>query len=296
MGAKACQTSGIGRRHTIPAESLFLLSAVAQYVGAVIAIGVFDEVPPQTVAWFRILGGAVALLGLSRRWWSGWSRHELVGIAVFGLATSGMNIFFYLAIDVIDLGKGVTLEFFGPIVVATVATRSARNGVALLFAFGGVAVLGGVEVAGNPLGLVYIMLASALWALYIVVGSRVAKVGRGVTGLGLGLLIGAVVTAPVGAPWSGPVWLSPRLLGLCLVIGVLSTAIGYGIDQYTMRLIPVRRFSLLLALLPVTASLIGWVALGQRPSTIDALGICLVLIGVAAQEREELHPERGQNV
>ena len=269
-------------------EALFVLSAVAQYIGAVIAVLLFDQVEPQTVAWFRIIGASIALLVVSRGWHSGWTRPQLLSVAVFGITTALMNICFYLAIDRIDLGKGVTIEFIGPITVAAIATRSIRNGVALAFAIVGVVVLGGVEVADNLDGLFFILLASALWAGYIVLGARVAQVDRGVAGLGLGLCIGAIVTTPIGAPWSGPVWLSPTLLAACLLVGVFSNAIGYGIDQFTMRRIPIRRFSLLLALLPVTASAIGWIVLGQQPSALDVVGITLVLVGVAVQERDEI--------
>ena len=271
-----------------PPEALFLVSAVSQYVGAAVAISVFDEVEPQTVAWLRVIGAAAALLLVSRGWHRGWTRRQLLGVAVFGVATALMNVAFYLGIERIDLGKGVTIEFIGPIAVAAFLTRTRRNAIALAFAVTGVAVLGGVEVDDNLVGLLFILLASTLWAAYIVIGSRVAQVDRGVAGLGLGLAIGAVVIAPIGAPWSGDVWLDPRLLALCLVVGVFSNAIGYGIDQFTMRRIPIRRFSLLLALLPVTAALVGWIALGQTPSAIDLGGIALVLVGVAVQERDEI--------
>ena len=274
---------------TAQPEALFVASAVAQYVGAVIAVTLFDRVEPQTVAWFRVMGAAIALLAVSRGWRSGWSRAQLAGVALFGTATALMNICFYLAIDRIDLGKSVTIEFIGPIAVAAATTRSGRNAVALVFAIGGVGVLGGVEIdAGNTTGLAFILLASALWAAYIVVGARVAKVDRGVAGLGLGLAIGTIVTLPIGVPWSGPVWVSPSLLALCLLVGVFSNAIGYGIDQFTLRRIPIRRFSLLLALLPVTAALIGWLVLDQRPSGTDVVGIVLVLVGVAIQERDAI--------
>lgn len=283
-------TPGAGTRwlNNTPPEALFVLSAIAQYTGAVIAVLLFDEVEPQTVAWFRVIGAAVALLAVSNRWWRGWTKSQLIAVSVFGVTTALMNIFFYLAISRIDLGKGVTIEFVGPIAVAALSTRSARNSIALMFAISGVVLLGGVEVDRNPYGLLFILLASAMWAAYIVIGSKVAQVDRGVAGLGLGLAVGAVLTAPAGAPWSGPVWLSPRLVGLCLVVGVFSSAIGYGLDQVAMRRIPIRRFSLLLALLPATATLVGWVTLGQQPSRLDAVGILLVLIGVASQEREEL--------
>ena len=274
--------------NTTQPEALFVLSAIAQYIGAAIAVLLFDEVEPQTVAWFRLIGATIALLAVSRRWWVGWTRRQLVAAGVFGIATALMNTFFYLAIDRIDLGKAVTIEFIGPIAVAAAATRSLRNAVALLFAVGGVMVLGKGEIDGNTIGLLFILLASTMWAVYIVVGSRVAQLDRGVAGLGVGLAIGSLVMTPVGAPWSGPVWASPTLLALCLLVGVFSNAIGYGIDQFVMRRIPIRRFSVLLALLPVTALAVGWIALDQQPSAIELVGVALVLVGVATQEREEL--------
>ena len=239
------------------------------------------------MAWFRVIGATIALLAVSRRWWAGWTREQLKAAALFGIVTALMNTFFYLGIERIELGKGVTIEFIGPILVAAVTTRSVRNGVALAFAACGVVVLGGVEVDENLDGLIFILLASALWAGYIVLGSRVARLDRGVAGLGVGLAIGALVITPIGAPGSADVWTSPRLLSLCLLVGVFSTAIGYGIDQFTLRRIPIRRFSVLLALLPVTAVLIGWIALGQRPSPLDLAGVSLVLIGVLVQDRDE---------
>ena len=69
---------------------------------------------------------------------------------------------------------------------------------------------------------------------------------------------------------------------------MFSNAIAYGIDQFTLRRIPIRRFSVLLALLPVTAAAIGVIALDQWPSPVEWVGITLVIAGVFLQEREEL--------
>ncbi len=274
--------------NTAQPEALFVLAAVAQYIGAAIAVVLFDEVEPQTVAWFRVIGAALAVLLVSRGWWSGWSRPQLLAAALFGVATALMNTFFYLGLDSTDLAKSVTIEFIGPITVAAIATRSARNAIALVSAAAGVVVLGGGEVGDNMAGLVYLLLASAMWAVYIVVGARVARLDRGVAGLGVGLAIGALAIAPLGAPGSGVVWLSWRLLALCLLVGVFSNAIAYGIDQFTLRRIPIRRFSVLLALLPVTATAIGLIALDQLPTAVEFAGIALVVAGVFVQERDEL--------
>ncbi len=275
--------------NTASPEALFVLSATAQYIGAVIAIDLFDRVDPATVAWLRVFGAAVALLLVSgRHLFRPWTRADFVAMTFFGVATALMNTFFYIAIDRLPLGKGVAIEFIGPITVAALRTRSRRNAAALAFAAVGVAVLSGVELSGEPLGLLFIFLASIMWAAYIVIGSRVAQQNRGVSGLGFGLLIGAVVVTPIGAPPSGPVWSSPHLILLCMFVGVMSNAIGYGIDQSVLRRIPVRRFSVLLALLPVTATVVAFIALDQRPSLIDLLGMALVLAGVIVQEREEI--------
>lgn len=272
-----------------PPEIFFLLSAGAQYSGAVIAIRLFDTVEPGTVALMRVASAAVILLAFSARsHHAQWTRHDVAWAALFGSFTAMMNLFFYLAIDRLPLGKGVTIEFIGPIAVAALTTRSARNTLALVAATAGVIVLGGVEISTEPLGLVYIFAASAMWAGYIVAGSRVARANRGVAGLGVGLAVGSLVIAPFGTGSAGYVLSTPSVLLACIAVGLLSSAIGYGIDQSTLRRIPVRRFSVLLALLPVCAAVFGFAFLSQTPTLLDLLGMILVLAGVAAQEREEI--------
>lgn len=277
----------------LPPELFFICSASAQYIGAVIAVNLFDQLAPAGVAWLRVISAALILLIFSARRLlaqGAWTKEEFVSAASFGIAVAFMNLTFYLAIDRLDLGKGVAIEFIGPICVAALQTKSRRNAVALGLATLGVVILSGFELGNEPLGLLFIFLASACWAAYIVVGSRVAQLNRGVSGLGVGLAIGAVAISPFGAPQSGPAWTSPTILGLCLLVGLFSNALGYGIEQSIMRKIPVRRFSVLLALLPVTAVVFGLVFLDQTPTIIDAIGIALVLTGVVVQQRETLTP------
>lgn len=274
-----------------PPEALFIVSAIGQYCGAVIAVRLFDDLAPASVAWLRVIGAAVVIILFSFssiRRDRHWSREQLIAVSLFGISTAFMNLFFYLAIQRLDLGKGVAIEFIGPITVAALQTRTTRNALALIMAVVGVVILSGLELGNEPLGLVYIFLASIMWALYIVIGSKVASYDRGVSGLGIGLLIGAIFIAPFGAPTSGPAFSTPWILATCLLVGILSNAIGYGIDQFTLRRIPVRRFSVLLALLPVTATIFGLLFLNQVPSITDLLGISCVLIGVIVQQRDTL--------
>jgi len=277
--------------NTAPPEALFIVSAVGQYCGAVIAVSLFDDLAPASVAWFRVIGAALVLITVSiptLRRGGRWTRDEITAVCLFGISTALMNLFFYLAIEHLDLGKGVAIEFIGPITVAALRTRTSRNAIALVFAVLGVLILSGIELGNEPVGLFFIFLASAMWAAYIVIGAKVARFDRGVSGLGVGLLIGAIFIAPFGAPTSGAAFSAPWILATCFLVGILSNAIGYGIDQYTLRRIPVRRFSILLALLPVTATIFGLVFLDQMPSITDLIGISFVLAGVIVQQRDTL--------
>lgn len=274
---------------TASPEALYVLSGIAQYSGAVIAIQLFDEgLSPSTVAVFRVLLGAIPILLIS---WHGrlpWTRDDLKAAAIFGIVTALMNISFYNAAARLPLGKSVLIEFIGPIAIAAYYTRTRRNAAALALAVSGVAVLSGAEIGGDPLGLFFIFLASALWAAYILLGRRVASLDRGLDGLGVGLVIGGLATLPIGWADVAEVLTTPRLLWLCFLIGLLSSAIGYGIDQVVLRRIPMRRFAVLLALLPVSAMVLGAVALDQTPTAVDLVGAVLVITGVLVQERDEL--------
>lgn len=268
-----------------------MVSAIAQYTGATIAVRLFDRVEPATVAWFRVIGAAIALLIAARvfrqRSTRPWTRREIGSAALLGVATAFMNLFFFLAIDRLPFGKGVTIEFLGPIVVAAARTRTRRNAIALALAVSGVALLAGLELDGDRVGIAFILLASAMWAVYIVVGTKVAKLDRGVEGLGIGLAIGAIAITPFGFGDASSVVSTPSILALCVLVGVFSNAIGYGIDQYVLRRISMRRFSVMLALLPVVALIMGALFLNQQPEPFDLVGVALVLSGVVVQDRSE---------
>jgi inner membrane transporter RhtA len=284
----ALDRGDIGLFERLPPELLFVLSAISQYTGAVIAKRLFDEVAPGTVVLFRVLSAALALCLVSKAWNRRWTREDLKAAALFGLATATMNLCFYLALDRLDLGVGVAIEFIGPIAVAAARTRTQRNAMALLSATIGVLVLAGLEFSGgDPLGLLFMLGASACWAGYIVLGSRVARKNEGLSGLGVGLLIGTIVTIPLGVSGVGTVLASPRLFILCCCVGMFSTAIGYGIDQFVLQRMSTRRFALMTALLPVTAVLAGLLFLDERLGSIDLAGIGLVLLGVIIQERDQ---------
>ena len=50
----------------IPAPVLFVLGGVSMYVGAALAVGLFDRLAPSAVAVLRLIGAAAVLLAWRR--------------------------------------------------------------------------------------------------------------------------------------------------------------------------------------------------------------------------------------
>ena len=270
----------VPRSESVAPEPLFMVGAVSQYLGAAVAVHLFDEIAPAGVALVRVLGAAVMIIVLRRSWQRRWKASDLAWASAFGMALAAMNLSIYLAIDELPLGNAVAIEFTGPILVAAVGTRTLRSGAALLMAAGGVVVLAGVEADGTMRGVGFALLAGMFWAGYIVLGHRVARGPAAVDGLGLGMLAGAAAISGFGATEVGSALDSPLVLLLALATGLLSNVIPYWIDQLVMKRITQHRFALLQALLPATAVLVGLAVLLQVPSGRELFGIALVIAAI----------------
>jgi inner membrane transporter RhtA len=292
VGTYAVSVSGpaTASKTRAPAEAYFVLGAISQYIGAAWAVKTFDELDAPAVAWLRVVFAALLAIGLTRAWRRGWTRAELVRAIPFGVVLGFMNLFFYIAIARLPLGTAVAIEFIGPISVAAWGSRTRHAILSLLLAFAGVALLSEISFRGDRIGLLCIFLAAACWAGYIVMGHRFAGGARGLGGLGVAMAMGAVAMTPFAAPFSGPAWFDLRLLGIVALVGLLSNVIPYGLDQAVMRRLDPARFALLLALLPVTATVIGAIALSQTPNTVEVIGIALVVAGIATRERTGERP------
>lgn len=272
-------------RGPVPAELFFVASAVSLYSGAAIAVTMFDRMPPGAVAWLRVSSAALILLAWRRPWRRRWSPAELGGAAVFGVVTSAMNLCFYLAADRIDLGAGVAVEFIGPVTVAALGTRTPRNIASLVLAVAGVATLTSFATGTERSGIGFALVAGALWGAYIVLGRRVAAAGGGIDALGVGTLVGAVAIAPFGVGGLDPLGSAPWLVAAGAAVGLLSNVVPYSLDQIVLRRLPAHRFALLLALLPATAVAMGAALLGQVPDGREAVGVALIVAGIALRDR-----------
>jgi inner membrane transporter RhtA len=273
------------RVRRLPPHAYFVVSAIFHYLGPAFAVLLFVRVEPLGVAWLRIASAAL-IFAVWRRPWTTWralDRPTRRLIVAWAAVLAVMNSCFYLAIDRLPLGTVAAIEFLPVIIVAALGTRTGRNVVALLLATGGVYLLSDVRLVAEPLGFAFAGANALLFALYIVLGHRVAQspAVRGIDGLALAMLVAAVIALPIGIGQAVPAFVDPVVLAAAVGVGVSSSVVPYVCDQLAMARLSRSTYALMVALLPATATVIGIVVLTQIPSFPEIAGVALVVVGVA---------------
>jgi inner membrane transporter RhtA len=269
----------------IPAQAYFVVSAVFHYLGPAFAVLLFTRVDALGVAWLRI-ASAAAIFALWRRPWRRFGELDRAGrrlLLAWGAVLAVMNACFYLAIDRLPLATVAAIEFLPVVALAAYGVRSARNAAALVLATGGVYLLTGVRLAGEPLAVALAFANAGLFALYVVLGHRVSRLRGmgGVDGLAGSMLVAAVVATPTAGWAAAPALRDPVALAAGAGVGLASSVIPYVCDQLAMARLARATYALLVALLPATATVVGVVVLAQLPTIAEAVGVGLVVTGVA---------------
>jgi inner membrane transporter RhtA len=263
---------------------------VFHYLGPSFAVLLFARVDVLGVAWLRIVSAA-AVFALWRRPWRfvlQLDRSERWVLLGLGAVLAAMNSLFYLAVDRLPLSTVGAIEFLGTVLLAALGTRTKRNAAALALTTCGVATITDIRLAGEPLGFLFAFANCALFLLYVILGHRNANSGRsGIDQLGASMLLAAVLVTPIGLDGALQAFSHPILLLAGAGVGVCSSVIPYVFDQLAMARLPRATFALMLALLPMFATLIGAIVLRQLPTAQDLIGIVLVIGGVALHQVEE---------
>jgi inner membrane transporter RhtA len=277
--------TGSARKNRLPPHAYFVVSAAFHYLGPAFAVLLFARVGVLGVAVLRIASAALIFAGWRRPWrvWSRLDRRTRLLLVAWGAVLAGMNSCFYLALDRLPLGTVAAIEFVPVIGLAAVAARGRRNAGALALAVAGVYLLVGVRLVAEPLGIAFAIGNALLFALYIVLGHRVARSDRvrGIDGLALAMLVAAAVAVPIGAWEAAPALGDPVALAAGVGVGICSSVIPYVTDQLAMARLARATYALMVSLLPATAAVVGVLVLTQIPTPREIAGVALVIAGVA---------------
>jgi inner membrane transporter RhtA len=265
-----------------------LLGAGFHYLGPSFAVLLFVHVDALGVAWLRLASAAVVFAVWRRPWrtLAAAPAGERRVMLTLGLVLAAMNAAFYLALDRAPLATVASIEFLGVVALAAYGVRSRRNTVALGLVCGGVALLTEVSLAGSVAGLLWAAANCLGFVLYVVLGHRISGPG-GVDRLAVAVVVAAVVATPLGLAPAAPAFDHAAWLLWGIGVGICSTVIPYVADQWAMSRLPRASYALMLALLPVTATVCGLVVLGQVPHQQELVGIALVGAAVALHRPAE---------
>ncbi len=277
------------------AVALVIGGLACQEVGASFAVLLFPATGPIGIVMLRLAFSALLLWAIARPTLRGRSADAWHAVVLFGLVLALMNAFFYLALERLPLGVTVTIEVLGPLALSVIVARRVSAWLWAVLALAGVSLLaGGGWDDLDLLGVLFALAAASCWAGYILASARVGRAFSQLDGLAIAMAIGAAVALPFGIADAGAALLNPVTLGLGLAVAVLSSAIPYALELTALRRLPASGFAVLMSLAPATATLAGWVLLGQVLTLIELAGIALVIVAsigaVRASGRADAQP------
>jgi inner membrane transporter RhtA len=278
-----------------PGVLLVLCSMSVVQLGAALSPGLFDRAGVAGITWLRLLVGAAIVLAWARPSLRGRSRRDLWGAAALGAMSAGMTMSFMLAIDRAPFGVVVTIEFLGPLAVAVSGARRIQDGLWILLAGAGVALLTLGDGAGVPLDPVGIALACSsgvFWAGYILLTRSVGRAWTGLEGLAVALAVAAAVTAPAGIAVGGGRLLHGDVLLACAGLAILIPVLPYSLEMAALRRLPAATFGVLMSLEPGLGALLGFLVLGQGLSAAGVTAVVMVILASAGATATTARRER----
>ena len=262
-----------------------MVSLITLCAGTSLAKGLFPFVGAEGTTTYRLVFSTLLLMAFWRPWRRAWTWADVPILVLFGATLGLMNLLFYNAIKTVPFGLAIAVEFTGPLAVALWSSKKPLDFVWIVLAVAGMGLilpLGNAMGAGlqtsaiDPVGIAYALGAGACWAVYIVVGQGVAdRIGAFATPMGM--LVAALLVTPVGISVAGSSLLNPEWMLAGLGIALLSSAIPYSLEMYSLKHLPKQTFSILLSLEPAVGALAGWLVLSEQLSTqqLGAIGLIM---------------------
>ena len=263
----------------IPPIPAVLFAIISVQSGAAIAKTLFPAIGAAGTASLRIGISAIILLAVYRPNLLKITPNQWKIVIPYGLSLGAMNFIFYLAIERIPIGLAVTLEFIGPLVVAVIGSKRLIDYLWVLLAAIGIVLIAPWSNNGiDLLGVLFALLAGALWAAYIVLGTKVSKIMKGGDAVATGMLFASILIVPFGILENGLTNLTPTFLYLGIALALLSSAIPFTLEMKALAQLPARTFSILMSLEPAAASIFAFIFLQEYLTFNEILAVVFVVI------------------
>jgi len=269
--------------------------------------------PPLTMASFRVCAAGLVMipfyLGVRRLGLAafaktesaagrGFTRRDAWTFLYLGFFGVSVNQFcFTLGLHYTSVSHSAIIVGMGPIytlvlaVVLRLERATGHKAVGMAIAFTGIAVLAS-EHGISPhspslLGDAITMTGSVGFATYAVLGKRVAEEYDALTMTAYNHFAGALIVLPLGirqawllqaeGNWRAVPW---QAWASIFYMGLFGSAVAYVLYYWLLRYLEASQLSAFTYLLPVLASILGILTLGEKGSWTQLLGGALALVGV----------------
>jgi inner membrane transporter RhtA len=270
------------KEFNLPPVPAVLLAIISVQCGAAIAKTLFPALGAAGTASIRIGVSALILLLAYRPNLKQITAQQWKIVIPYGLSLGAMNLVFYFAIERIPIGLAVTLEFIGPLLVAIIGSRRIVDYLWVLLAAAGIVLIAPwTNSRIDTLGVLFALLAGALWAAYIVLGGKISKIMNSGQAVSTGMLFAALLILPFGFYENGLINLTPKLFGMGVALALLSSAIPFTLEMKALGQLPPRTFSILMSLEPAAASICAFIFLQEKLNLYELLAVICVVVASA---------------
>ena len=258
-----------------------VLAMLSFTVGATLAKQLYPAVGAEGATTLRLVMGSVFLAVVFRPWRLRPGRHWRA-LVCYGASLGAMNLMFYMALQWIPLGVAIAIEFLGPLSVAVATSRRRMDFVWIGLAVAGLLMLlprgGGGHFDWRGVG--FALGAGAMWAIYMLFGQKAGKaLGAGTAAAGM--MVGALLVAPVGIWHAGAGLLAPRVLLLGVAVGLFSSAIPYSLEMVALRRLRANTYGTLVSAEPAVGAVVGFLLLGEVLSVGQWVAVGLIVVSSA---------------
>jgi drug/metabolite transporter (DMT)-like permease len=295
---------------------------IASLIGVVVVIWAVNFIaakiglrsfPPLTMASFRVCAAGLVMIpfylcvkrlrlpafaeaaGVSKRGFAGRDVWTFLYLGFFGVSVN--QFCFTLGLHYTSVSHSAVIVGMGPIytLILAVLLRMERatwhKAVGMAIAFTGIAVLAsehGISAhSASLLGDAITMTGSVGFAIYAVLGKRVASEYDALTMTAYNHFAGALILLPlavhqawileVAGSWRAVPW---QAWASILYMGLFGSAVAYVLYYWLLRYLEASQLSAFTYLLPVLATILGILTLGEKGSWVQLVGGALTLGGV----------------
>jgi probable blue pigment (indigoidine) exporter len=246
---------------------------------------------PLLAAVVRALPAGLVLVALTRRLPHGgwWWRAVVLGALNIGAFFALLFVAAYrlpggVAATIIAVQPLLVVALSGRFLGELVAPRVVIAGAAGVVGVGLLVLRGGTTV--DAIGVAAALGAAAVMATGIVLSKRWPSPAPLLATTGWQLVAGGLVAAPVALAVEGPppATLTAGNLAGYAYLAIVGAALAYALWFRGIRALSPTNVTFLALLSPVVATALGWIALGQHLTPLQALGVLIILGSVTVAQ------------